>query len=48
MVVANSSQLNESRSSFLNAVGKAVLLTSERTSSHENVAERINDLKVQR
>jgi trehalose utilization protein len=47
MVVANSSQLNECRNSFLSAVGKAVLLTSERTSSHENVAERINDLKVE-
>lgn len=46
MVVRNSSHLNECRNSFLSAVGKAISLTNERTSSHENVADRINDLKV--
>ena len=46
MIVASSSHLASSRTSFLNAMGKAVTLTNEQTSSHENVALRIHDLKV--
>ena len=48
MVVQSSSHLKECRNSFLRAVGKAVSLTNERTSSHETVADRINDLKVRK
>ena len=47
MIVASSAHLAACRTSFLNALGKAVLLTNEQTSSHENVATRIHDLKVQ-
>lgn len=46
MIVSNSASLTSSRNSFLSAVGNAVKLTNEQTSSHENVAERITDLKV--
>jgi len=46
MVVSNSNNLSKCRNSFLNAVGTVVRLTKEQTSSHENVAERIVDLKV--
>ncbi len=46
MIVCSSAGLSDSRNSFLNAVGSAVQLTSEQTSSHENVAERLVDLKV--
>lgn len=46
MVVGNSAHLKDCRNSFLSCVGKAVSLHNERTSSHENVAERIADLKV--
>ncbi|CAI8049832.1 Mitogen-activated protein kinase kinase kinase 4 [Geodia barretti] len=45
MIVASSAHLAACRTSFLNALGKAVLLTNEQTSSHENVATRIHDLK---
>ena len=48
MVVENSAHLTECRSSFMRAVNRAVILTKERTSSHENVADRISDLKVTR
>ena len=46
MIVSNSAILSQCRSSFLKAVGSAVGLTNEQTSSHENVTERIADLKV--
>ncbi len=46
MIVCNSANLSDCRNSFLNAVGTAVRLTNEQTSSHENVAERLVDLKV--
>ena len=46
MIVSSSAHLAACRTSFLNALGKAVLLTNEQTSSHENVATRIHDLKV--
>ena len=46
MIVSNSANLSDCRNSFLNAVGSAVGLTNEQTSSHENVTERIADLKV--
>ena len=46
MIVASSAHLATSRTSFLNAMGKAVSLTTDQTSSHENVATRIHDLKV--
>ncbi len=48
MIVCNSANLSDCRNSFLNAVGTAVRLTNEQTSSHENVAERLVDLKVGR
>ena len=46
MVVSNSAHLKDCRNSFVSCMGTAVSLTNERTSSHENVAERIGDLKV--
>ncbi len=46
MIVTNSAGLSDSRNSFLNAVGSAVRLTNDQTSSHENVTERLDDLKV--
>ena len=46
MVVSSSAHLSTCRNSFLAAVGNAVKLNNEQTSSHENVAERIGDLKV--
>ena len=46
MVVSNSTNLAHCRSSFLSAMGKAVLISKEQTSSHDNVAEMISDLKV--
>ncbi len=48
MIVCNSANLSDCRNSFLNAVGTAVRLTNEQTSSHENVTERLVDLKVRR
>ena len=46
MVVSNSTNLANCRSSFLSAMGQAVLISKEQTSSHDNVAEMIGDLKV--
>ena len=46
MVVSSSAHLSTCRHSFLAAVGNAVKLKNEQTSSHENVAERIGELKV--
>lgn len=46
MVVSNSTNLANCRSSFLSAMGQAVLISKEQTSSHDNVAEMISDLKV--
>ena len=46
MIVSSSAHLGMCRKSFLSAVGNAVKLTNEQTSSYENVADRIGDLKV--
>ena len=46
MVVSNSTNLASCRSSFLSAMGQGVLISKEQTSSHDNVAEMISDLKV--
>ena len=46
MVVSNSINLANCRSSFLSAMSQAVSITREQTSSHDNVAEMIGDLKV--
>ena len=46
MVVSNSTNLASCRSSFLSAMGQAVSITREQTSSHDNVAEMIGALKV--
>ena len=46
MIVSSSAHLSTCRNSFLSSVGNAVKLTNEQTSSHENVTERIGDLKV--
>ena len=46
MIVSSSVNLGTCRNDFVSAVGKAVTLTNDQTSSHQNVAERIKDLKV--
>ena len=46
MIVNSSAHLGMCRKSFLSAVGKAVKLANEQTSSYKNVADRIGDLKV--
>jgi hypothetical protein len=46
MVVSNSINLASCRNSFLSAMGQGVLISKEQTSSHDNVAEMISDLKV--
>ena len=46
MVVSNSTNLANCRSSFLSSMGQAVLISKEQTSSHDNVAEMISVLKV--
>ena len=46
MVVSNSTNLANCRNSFLSAMGQGVVISKEQTSSHDNVAEMISDLKV--
>ena len=46
MIVKNSQDLSSCRSLLLDALGSSVSTTNKQTSSHENVAEQISDLKV--
>ncbi|XP_038048070.1 mitogen-activated protein kinase kinase kinase 4-like isoform X1 [Patiria miniata] len=45
LVVNHSSQLHGQRKAFERAVGKAVTLTSDQTSSHNTIAEALDELK---
>ena len=46
LVVNHSAQLYSQRKAFQKAVGKAVTLTSDQTSSHNTIAEALEELKV--
>ena len=46
MVVKNSLDLPKCRNALLEALGSSLSTTNKQTSSHENVAEQISDLKV--
>ena len=46
LVVNHSAQLYNQRKAFQKAVGSAVTLTSDQTSSHNTIAEALEELKV--